>query len=267
MLDFHKVPKKERTKLDLDEALNEKTITESYWNYLLKIKNNSSITIGDVSLYLDSLQENNKGILFEGAQAILLDVAHGTYPYVTSSHPTVGGLFVGTGFRPRKLEVIGVAKAYTTRVGEGPFPTELFDEVGKKIREVGVEFGTTTGRPRRCGWLDLTILKYAKLINGLDGIALTKLDVLTGINPLKVAVGYKIDGQKRDTFTINIEKLKQVKVIYEEFPGWKEDITKVRKFKDLPRNAQKYVNRIEKFTKLPVKMIGVGPDRKAVIIK
>ena len=129
----------------------------------------------------------------------MLDVAHGTYPYVTSSHPTVGGLFVGTGFRPRKLEVIGVAKAYTTRVGEGPFPTELFDEVGKKIREVGVEFGTTTGRPRRCGWLDLTILKYAKLINGLDGIALTKLDVLTGINPLKVAVGYKIDGQKRDT--------------------------------------------------------------------
>ena len=267
MLDFHGVPKKERAKLDLDEALNEKTITENYWNYLQEIKNNTSIKVTDVSTYLDILQEKKEGILFEGAQATLLDVAHGTYPYVTSSHPTTGGLFVGTGFRPRDLEVIGVAKAYTTRVGEGPFPTELFDEVGKKIREVGVEYGTTTGRPRRCGWLDLTILKYSKLINGLDGIALTKLDVLTGINPLKVAVGYEIKGEKTDTFTINIEKLKQVKVIYEEFKGWSEDITKVRKFKDLPKNAQKYVNRIEKFIKLPVKMIGVGPDREAVIVK
>jgi len=160
-----------------------------------------------------------------------------------------------------------VAKAYTTRVGEGPFPTELFDKIGDKIRKIGFEYGTTTGRPRRCGWLDLTIIKYAKLINGLDGLAIPKLDVLTGINPLKVAIGLKINGQKTDTFTTDLEKLDQAKVIYDKLEGWKQDITKVRKFNQLPKQAKAYINKIEKFTQLPVKLIGVGPDRSQIIKK
>lgn len=267
LLDFNKVPLGQRKKFQLRKVLDESGIIDSYWHWLRVLKNNPLIGIGDVSLFLDRLDKKGELILFEGAQATLLDIAHGTYPFVTSSNPTVGGLYTGTGFRPKKLKVIGVVKAYTTRVGEGPFPTELFDKIGQQLRKVGVEFGTTTGRPRRCGWLDLTIVNYAKLINGLDALAVPKLDVLTGIHPLKIAVGLKIKGKITNTFTVNLDQLGQAEVIYQQLEGWDQDITKVRKFVNLPQPAQKYIQTLEKLTGLPVEMIGVGPNRSEIIIK
>lgn len=238
-------------------GVSEAKIVEGYWQYLNKIKANKLVTIGDVSEWLDKIERTGGETVFEGAQATLLDVNHGTYPFVTSSNCTIGGLYTGTGFRPKKLKAIGVAKAYTTRVGAGPFPTELLDKTGERLREIGHEYGTTTGRPRRCGWLDTTIISYAKLINGLEALALTKLDVLTGINPLKIKVGPK--------FTVDLEKLQISKPVYEQLPGWKEDITKVRKFKDLPKAAKAYIKRVEKLIDLPVELIGVGPERQQVI--
>ena len=238
-------------------GISEAKIVESYWQWLKKIKTNKLIMVGDVSEWLDRTEKAGGEIVFEGAQATLLDVNHGTYPYVTSSNCTIGGLYTGTGFRPKKLKAIGVAKAYTTRVGAGPFPTELFNKVGEKLRKVGHEYGTTTGRPRRCGWLDTTIINYAKLINGLNGLAMTKLDVLTGINPLKIKVGPKLE--------TDLVKLKQSKAIYESLAGWQEDISKVRKFNDLPGAAKAYIKRVEKLTGLPVELIGVGPERAQII--
>ncbi|MDZ7586501.1 MAG: adenylosuccinate synthase [Patescibacteria group bacterium] len=230
-------------------------IVENYWQWLSKI--NKLVTVGDVSEWLDRVEKSGGEILFEGAQATLLDINHGTYPFVTSSNCTIGGLYTGSGFRPKKLKAIGVVKAYTTRVGEGPFPTELFDKTGAKLREVGQEFGTTTGRPRRCGWLDTTIVNYAKLINGLDVLAMTKLDVLTGINPLKIKVGPKLE--------TDLVKLAKIRAVYETVAGWQEDITGVRKFADLPQAARVYINRVEKLTGLPIELIGVGPERHQVI--
>lgn len=267
MLDFNKVPPSQRAKFNLRKVLDEKTVINKYWRLITNLKKKPLVEVGDISLFLNQLQDRGKSILFEGAQATLLDIAHGTYPFVTSSNPTIGGLFSGTGFRPKSLKVIGVAKAYTTRVGAGPFPTELFEKIGARLRKVGHEFGTTTGRPRRCGWLDLTIIKYAKMINGLDALAIPKLDILSGINPLKIAVGYKINNKKTNLFTIDLEELAKAKVIYQELPGWKEDITKVRKFNQLPKQARNYIKKIETFTGLPVKLIGVGPGRSQIIKK
>jgi adenylosuccinate synthase len=201
-------------------------------------------------------------ILFEGAQATLLDVAHGTYPFVTSSHPTVGGVYVGSGFRPRELTVLGVAKAYTTRVGAGPFPTELTDPTGALLRERGHEFGTTTGRPRRCGWLDLTVLRYSKVVNGLDLLAVTKLDVLSGLESLKVAIAYDIAGVRRDTFTVHLADLERADVVFEELPGWEDDISAARRFEQLPPAAQAYVQLIEDSVGVSVQYVGVGPERE-----
>ena len=242
-----------------------KTIVESYWKILTKIKANKMVEIGEVSLVLDKLVKQGKGLVFEGAQATLLDINHGTYPFVTSSSCSLGGIFTGTGFRPRGLKVYGVVKAYATRVGEGPFPTELFDKVGAKLREVGHEFGTTTGRPRRCGWLDLTVVRYSGLINGLDSLAVTKLDVLSGLKQLKVGVVYSLGKEKLKMFNPDLEKLKKVKVVYETMPGWQEDITKVRRFLDLPKAAQNYIRRMEVLTGIPVSLIGVGPERDQII--
>ena len=265
MLEYYQLTKSQRDKLRLRTQLNNKKIINDYWLWLGRLKKNSLIEIGDVSLFLDQLQEQKKDILFEGAQATLLDIAHGTYPFVTSSNPTLGGLYLGTGFRPRKLKILGVAKAYTTRVGAGPFPTELVGKIGQRLRKVGHEYGTTTGRPRRCGWLDLTILKYAKIINGLDALALTKLDVLTGLSFLKVAVGYKINGQIVDVFDVDGERLKKAKVVYKVFPGWKKEITTIKRFDQLPTNCQKYVNFIESFLGIPIKIISNGAQRGAFI--
>jgi adenylosuccinate synthase len=263
----YKLTKDQKSKLSLNKNLNPDKVFETYSKLLAKLTKNSLVKVGDASLFLEKTQQKGESILFEGAQAVLLDIAHGTYPYVTSSNPTLGGLYAGTGFRPKKIEIGGVVKAYTTRVGAGPFPTELKNSIGKKLRQKGNEYGTTTGRPRRCGWLDLTIVNYAKLVNGLDWIALPKLDVLTGIKPLKIAIAYKIGSKKTDTFTVKEEELKKAKVIYKTMQPWTEDITNCRKFKDLPRKAKAYVNIIEKLTGLPVKMIGVGPDRKQIIRK
>ena len=208
-------------------------------------------------------------VLCEGAQGTLLDLDHGTYPFVTSSSPVAGGALTGLGFGPAYVErVIGVAKAYTTRVGAGPFPTELTDAVGERLREAGGEYGTTTGRPRRCGWLDLTILRYAARINGLTELALTKLDVLSGMEVLKVAVAYERDGERIEHFPaeFGMEALARWRPVYEEWPGWTEDIRDVRCRTDLPAAAQAYVSLIEEQVGVPVTFIGVGPEREQAII-
>jgi adenylosuccinate synthase len=265
MIENQENSKQIRKKMNLEEQLNLDRIISNYWQWLQELKDNPLVEIGRISQVLNQAQKENKKILFEGAQATLLDIAHGTYPYVTSSNPTVGGLYTGTGFRPKNLKVYGVVKAYTTRVGKGPFPTELTNQQGEKLRKAGNEFGTTTGRPRRCGWLDLTIVKYAQQINGLDALAVPKLDILTGIDPLKVAVGYKINGQKTDVFTVDAEELKQVEVVYKELPGWEEDITKIRTYNNLPANAKNYLQLIEETAATPVELIGVGPNRAETI--
>jgi adenylosuccinate synthase len=196
-----------------------------------------------------------------------LDVRHGDYPFVTSSHPTVGGIFIGTGFRPRELTVIGVVKAYSTRVGAGPFPTELDDEIGEGMRQRGAEFGTTTGRPRRCGWLDLATIRYAARVNGLDGLAITKLDILSGIKEIKVGIGYRVGGKSVRDYPAEAGELAQCEPMYEELPGWDEDISSVREFSDLPKAAQKYVEFIEEAAGTPVELVSVGPDRSEIIRK
>ena len=251
---------------DRVKGLDANKIFTSYENILKKIIGNKKIQLADIGQLLDEAQ-SSKNILFEGAQATLLDVSFGTYPYVTSSHPTIGGAFIGTGFFPKNLDAIGVVKAYTTRVGEGPFPTELKDDDGKHLQEKGHEFGTTTGRPRRCGWLDLPIVHYAKRINGLSSIALTKLDVLSGLKEIKVATSYKIGKTTTHIFSPDQNDLAQTSPIYKTLPGWKQDITDIRNFNDLPANAKSYVEFIEKEVGLPIKYIGVGPERSQIIMK
>jgi len=205
-----------------------------------------------------------RSVLCEGAQGTLLDLDHGTYPYVTSSSPVAGGALVGLGFGPRQVsQVIGIAKAYTTRVGAGPFPTELTDEVGNRIREVGGEYGTTTGRPRRCGWLDLPVLRHAVRVNGLTELALTKLDILTGIDPLRVAVAYEWSGERTETFPSEFGfELCCWQPVYEELPGWTENLSAARRREDLPPQARDYVEYIERAVGVPITFIGVGPERE-----
>jgi adenylosuccinate synthase len=208
-------------------------------------------------------------VLCEGAQGMLLDIDHGTYPYVTSSPTIAGGALTGLGFGPRHVSrVVGVAKAYTTRVGAGPFLTELLDATGEQIREAGAEFGTTTGRPRRCGWLDIPILRYAARINGLDEFALTKLDVLSGIGPLRVAVAYEREGERVDFFPaeFGIDELAKWKPVYADLPGWEGDITGLRQRGDLPSEAQGYAAFLEEQSGIPVTFIGVGPARDQSIV-
>lgn len=210
-----------------------------------------------------------KTVLCEGAQGLLLDLDHGTYPYVTSSSTVVGGALTGLGFGPKHVSrIIGVAKAYTTRVGAGPFLTELLDEIGDRIREVGGEYGTTTGRPRRCGWLDLVILRYAARINGLDELALTKLDVLSGLEQLRVAVAYERGGARTEVFPaeFGLESLARWKPVYEELSGWAEDISGARSREDLPSAAREYVALIEEWVGVPITFIGVGPEREQTVV-
>ncbi len=207
--------------------------------------------------------DENKNVLFEGAQAAMLDINYGTYPYVTSSSPTSAGVTVGAGVAPKKLdEIIGVVKAYSTRVGEGPFVTELLDEQGEWLRNQGGEFGATTGRPRRCGWLDLVVIKHADMINGLSDIVLTKLDVLGGLDEIKVCTAYDIDGEIYNYIPSDQADVAKAKPVYTILPGWKEDISKMSTWDELPENAKKYVEFIEEFTGVPVSMISVGPDRE-----
>jgi adenylosuccinate synthase len=222
----------------------------------------------DGSALIGESLEAGKTVLCEGAQGLLLDLDHGTYPYVTSSSTIAGGATTGLGFGPKHISrVVGVAKAYTTRVGKGPFPTELVGEIGERIRKAGNEFGTTTGRPRRCGWLDLPIVRYAARVNGLDELALTKLDVLSGLDALRVAVAYRRDGEHIDHFPaeFGVESLAQWTPIYEDLSGWDEDITDVRRREDLPHAAQAYVSYVEESVGIPVTFIGVGPQREQAI--
>lgn len=211
--------------------------------------------------------EQGRKVLFEGAQGTLLDIDHGTYPYVTSSNPIAGAACVGTGVGPTKIaKVLGIVKAYTTRVGEGPFPTELNCSLGELIRTNGGEFGTTTGRPRRCGWFDAVIVKYAVRISGISDIALTKLDVLTGLDTIKICTGYKYQGQIIQDFPQGLKKLAQCEAVYEEMPGWKEDLTGISQFEELPAAARNYVRRIEKLTGVKVSLLAVGPDRVQTMV-
>ena len=223
----------------------------------------------DTELELNEAIKDGKNILFEGAQALMLDIDFGTYPYVTSSSPSTGGVCAGAGVPPTALEnLIGVAKAYTTRVGNGPFPTELDNDLGEKIRQVGGEFGATTGRPRRTGWLDLVSLKHACMINGINNLVITKLDVLTGLETLKIATRYKTeDGKIIDYFTSSTTKLYQYEPVYEELKGWKEDITMARSYDELPENAQKYIEFIEEYLGINVCLVSVGPERNQNIIR
>lgn len=206
--------------------------------------------------------ERNDVVLFEGAQAAMLDINYGSYPYVTSSSPTSAGVCVGTGVSPKYLQrIIGVVKAYATRVGEGPFTSELFDEAGDALREKGHEYGATTGRPRRCGWLDLVVVKHAARINGLSDLVVTKIDVLSGYQDLQVCVGYEVDGVVYDTIFANSEKAKHAKPVYEILPGWQEDISKMHTWEELPEACKNYIRKIEEYTKVKVSMISVGPGR------
>jgi adenylosuccinate synthase len=223
--------------------------------------------VTNVSVLLAEAVRTGDNILFEGAQGTHLDIDHGTYPFVTSSNPVAGGACTGTGIGPNQLhQVLGIVKAYTTRVGGGPFPTECRDEIGDHLVECGVEFGSTTGRRRRCGWLDAVVLRNAALLNGLTGLAVTKLDVLTGLNPVKICVAYEMEGRRRLTFPATIQELERCRPIYEELPGWTEDIRGVRRFQDFPPATKKYLSRLEELVQVPIQIISVGPDREATIV-
>lgn len=218
--------------------------------------------------YLNHAYDEGKKILIEGANATLLDIDFGTYPFVTSSNASIGGACTGLGIAPSKIDcAVGIVKAYTTRVGAGPFPTELHDALGEQIREKGHEYGTTTGRPRRCGWMDTVVLKYAHMINNFTSLNITKLDVLDGLPELKIGVAYSYQGKKLASFPANLEVLSNVSVEYETMPGWKEDTTKATSFADLPQAAQDYVTRVEELVACPVQWIGVGPGRNEMIEK
>ncbi len=224
--------------------------------------------VGDASLVINGALEKGQTVLFEGAQGTLLDVDHGTYPMVTSSSPTSSGGCVGLGVSPQYIHrVFGVVKAYLTRVGEGPFPTEDKGATGQLLRDRGGEYGATTGRPRKCGWLDMVALRYAVRINGMTHTTLTKLDVLTGLDEIKVCVAYRVDGEDVVNFSGNARFLEKVEPVYRTFPGWSEDISAVRRFEDLPRAARDYVAYIEEETGVPVALIGVGPERDQMILR
>ncbi|HEV2890794.1 MAG TPA: adenylosuccinate synthase [Frankiaceae bacterium] len=223
--------------------------------------------VADTALLLHDALTEGKTVLLEGGQATMLDVDHGTYPFVTSSNPTTGGACTGSGVAPRHIaRSIGIVKAYTTRVGAGPMPTELHDEWGERLRSVGAEFGTTTGRPRRCGWYDAVVARYAARINGLTDFFLTKLDVLTGIESIPVCVGYRVGDTVDDEMPVSQSDFHHAVPVYEELPGWTEDISGCRDFDDLPKNAQAYVKALEEMSGAPISAVGVGKEREATLV-
>lgn len=251
------------TKIYGGEPLDKAQIITTYLKFgeMMKpyVKDTTDILYGEI--------KKGSRILFEGAQGTLLDIDYGTYPYVTSSHPISGGVCVGAGVGPKDIDkIVGVCKAYTTRVGKGPFPTELFDATGNFIREKGREYGTTTGRPRRCGWLDLIILKFATRLSSITDIAVTKIDTLAGIEKLKICVGYELDNKVIDYFPASLEELSRCKPVFEEFDGWDDSIRDAGTYEDLPDNAKRYIKRIEEFTGTKVSIVSVGPDRDQTIV-
>ncbi|MCF6514668.1 adenylosuccinate synthase [Lactobacillus sp. S2-2] len=239
--------------LDFDEIYNE------YLEYGKRIEK----YVDDTSIILEDKLDNNENILFEGAQGVMLDVDHGTYPYVTSSNPIAGGAAVGSGIGPTKInQIIGTCKAYTSRVGEGPFPTELNDEIGDKIRETGHEYGVVTKRPRRIGWFDSVAMRHAARVSGFTNLALNCLDVLDDLDTIKICRAYKLNGKEISHYPANLDVLDDCEPIYEELPGWKEDTTNIKKFDDLPQNAQNYLRKVEELTGVKLAAFSVGPDRE-----
>ena len=235
---------------------------------LLSYAERLSPYVADSALELHNAIQAGQLVLFEGGQATMLDVDHGTYPFVTSSNATAGGASTGSGIGPAEFKtVIGIVKAYTTRVGSGPFPTELFDENGEFLRATGHEYGTTTGRPRRCGWYDAPIARYSARINGVTDFVLTKLDVLTGLESIPVCVAYEVEGVRHDEMPVSQTDFHHAKPIYEYFPGWTEDISKARTMADLPKNAQDYIAKLESLSGARISAIGVGPARDAIIVR
>ncbi len=243
--------------LDLEDIINE------YDEYAKRL----SPHVTNISVVIDNAIKSGRQVLFEGAQGTHLDIDHGTYPYVTSSNTIAGNACGGAGIGPKAITgIIGIVKAYTTRVGEGPFPSELFDETGDAIQKKGAEFGATTGRKRRCGWLDTVILRNAVRLNGLTGIAITKLDVLGGLESLKVCTGYEYKGKILQDFPASLDILSKCKPIYETVPGWSEDISNIRSIEDLPQDACNYLNRIEELIETPIQLISLGPGREETIV-
>ncbi len=224
--------------------------------------------VTDISTLINQSIDEGKEIIVEGAQGALLDLDHGTYPFVTSSNPTSGGACTGLGIPPTKIdEIIGIVKAYTTRVGNGPFPTQLDDEIGLKLAKIGHEFGATTGRPRRCGWLDLFALKYSVMINGISSIALTKLDVLDTFEEIKVCTGYKIDGKLVNSFPVDMQKFNNIELVYETLEGWNTDTTGIKEYSKLPKQVIDYIKFIENYTAASIDLVSVSPDRNDTIVK
>lgn len=246
------------TKVLGGEALDFDSILKEYLEYGKKLRP----FIQDTSVRVYDDIKADKTVLFEGAQGMLLDIDYGTYPYVTSSNTTAGGVANGVGIGPNMItNAVGITKAYTTRVGKGPFPTELMDETGEWIREKGHEFGVTTGRARRCGWLDLVIVKTACRVSGLTSLAITKIDTLAGLEKIKVCVGYKFNGKVIDYFPASLEDLAACEPVYEEFDGWGDEVAAARSYDELPENAKKYLKRIEEFTGTDISIVSVGPKR------
>ena len=253
------------TKIYGAEPFDYETVLKEYLEYAEELRP----YVTDTGVILDELFEKDKKVLFEGAQATFLDIDHGTYPYVTSSNPTAGNACVGSGIGPRFIDhVVGVVKAYTTRVGAGPFVTELLDTdgPGHQIRETGHEYGTVTGRPRRCGWLDAFMLRYSVRLNSLDSIAVTRLDVLDQMKKIKMCVGYKIDGMEIKQIPASLKLLGKVEPVYESFNGWMCDTTGCRKFEDLPQAAQKYLRRLSEVAGVELGIVSVGPNREQTIV-
>ncbi|MFQ5666574.1 MAG: adenylosuccinate synthase [Candidatus Binatia bacterium] len=246
-----------------EKALDVDAIYEQY----ARLRTRLAPHVTDTAAYLHTALHDSKRVLLEGAQGTMLDVDHGTYPYVTSSNTVAGAACTGTGLAPNRIScVIGIVKAYTTRVGSGPFPTELHDALGKKLQQDGDEFGATTGRPRRCGWFDAVVVRHAVRLNGMSGLALTKIDVLTGFDSLQICTAYEVGGRRVTDFPASCAALRAVRPIYEEWPGWHESLDHARSLQDLPRNAQAYIHRLEELTGAPMVMVSVGAGRAQTIL-
>lgn len=240
------------------EGFKMEDILDEYYDYGQQIKH----FVCDTSVVLNDALDEGRRVLFEGAQGVMLDIDQGTYPFVTSSNPVAGGVTIGSGVGPTKINhVVGVSKAYTTRVGDGPFPTELDNEIGHQIREVGREYGTTTGRPRRVGWFDSVVVRHARRVSGITDLSLNSIDVLTGIEKLKICIAYKYKGEMITEFPASLKNLAECEPVYEELPGWSEDITGCKSLNELPVNARHYLERVSQLTGIPLSIFSVGPDR------
>jgi adenylosuccinate synthase len=247
------------TKIYNQPAMDAETLFEEYYAYGQQLKQ----YVTDTSVLLNQALDSNKKVLFEGAQAVMLDIDHGTYPYVTSSNASAGGVASGSGIGPSRIDkVVGVCKAYTSRVGEGPFPSELTDKIGDHIREVAHEYGTNTGRPRRIGWFDAVAIRHSKRVSEITELSLNSIDVLSGLETVKICTAYELDGKKIEHYPASLKDLSRCTPIYEELPGWSEDITECQTFKELPKNAQHYVERIAQLAGVEIATFSVGPERE-----